>query len=636
MAALLSPICQQNFDNDGNPAASGRLYTTLTGTTTHRVAYTDQAGVTSQTYVSDGAGGLYIALDTAGRIQPSLWLAPGVEYRLRLTNSAGTLIDEWDDIAGIPANLYYTVAGDAVGDGTTNDYTAISAAITAAPTGGVLLLEPGKNYRINTGLTIAKALTVWGYGAKINTGTSQIAAITITASNVSILGLEIEGGGNGSFNTNGKLIVATGTDNGAAVAPTYITGITIRDCELYEAGRCAIRLDYVRKATIENNDIHDIGYSGGEIQSSLDVDWSGGFIKDVTPGTSSNMYGIYVSRINDADLVRYPICERITISRVHLEDIEWEGIDCHGGNDISFLYNTLNNCGNTNAAIAFIHADNNASVPIAGVSNGVAIGNVVRGAQRYGIATSTMGGTSIRHTGIVISGNSLHNIGLSSTSDNIGGIRIGSVVGGTVSGNTLSYCAPYGVIVNHLYATGISITGNSFYRIVSNTETTPAAILIDRGASASGTTVLIGGNTLTLAAAGETYEAVNGVRVESTDVGTVSITENSFHLASTPYFITVAQADGMSAPISNFGEDSIAVTTAVASANKVITLPNVHSGGTIFTPSAVIWRATSNETTLIQCSRTSTSSITVTVRTASGANFAANGNIDFYWSTKGY
>lgn len=635
MAALLSPICQQNFDNDGNVAASGRLYTTLTGTTTHRVAYTDQAGATSQTYVSDGAGGLYIALDSAGRIQPSLWLAPGVEYRLRLTTSAGVLIDEWDDIGGIPGSSDWLTpeAFSAVGDGATDDYTALSAALSAAA-GGVLLLPRGKTYRTLTKLVVSSAVTIYAYGAKINTGSTQMTAIEVTASDVQILGLEIEGAGNTSYNASGKLIVVTGTANGAGVAPTRISRVLIRDCRLYEAGRCGVQVLYADRVKVTDNHIHDVAYCGIEFLSVNESKADNNDIRDVTPGTSGNMYGIFFSQVNDADTTRYPQCEQVSACHNHVENIDWEGIDCHGGDSIDFSHNTLINCGDSNAAIALIHADDASSVAIVPATNVRVVGNTIKGSQQYGIATSS-GSSTVIHRNIAITGNTLENCGASNTSNDVGGIRIGAARNVSITGNSLDYCAPYGVVVNNQYADGITVEANTFRRVVSDTETTPSAILVDRGASAAGT-IVIGGNTLLLAATGETYEAVCGLRVVSTDTGTFRIQPNDFDGATTKYSMTATQWGGSSFAVLNAGNDSIAVTTSVATASKAITLTNSHSGNTLYVPTAVIFSTTANdERAIIHCTRTSTTQITVTVYTAGGANFAANGNINIFYETKG-
>lgn len=160
--ALLSPLGPQFFDNLGAVAALGKLYTYATGTTTPVTSYQDQAGTIPHTNP--------IILDSAGKVQPELWLTAGTEYRLRLTTSADVLIDEWDDIGGIPssADLSATSGAGLVGysgavsyptstvgwmltkmmwslhdprwglalDGVTDDSAAINAALSAASAAG--------------------------------------------------------------------------------------------------------------------------------------------------------------------------------------------------------------------------------------------------------------------------------------------------------------------------------------------------------------------------------------------------------------------------------------------------------------------------------------------------------------------
>lgn len=89
---LLCPFDPQFFQNDGTVASGCKLYTYATGTTSLQTSYQTQAG-TAHTNP--------ITLDSAGRVQPALWLSPGIEYRLRLETAAGALIDEWDDTYGV-------------------------------------------------------------------------------------------------------------------------------------------------------------------------------------------------------------------------------------------------------------------------------------------------------------------------------------------------------------------------------------------------------------------------------------------------------------------------------------------------------------------------------------------------------
>jgi hypothetical protein len=64
----------QAFTSTGALAANYRLYTYTGGTTTTKTAYTDAAGSVAHTYVSDGIGGTYIALDARGELPAPLFL----------------------------------------------------------------------------------------------------------------------------------------------------------------------------------------------------------------------------------------------------------------------------------------------------------------------------------------------------------------------------------------------------------------------------------------------------------------------------------------------------------------------------------------------------------------------------------
>lgn len=79
--------------DDGTQLAGGRLYTYSSGTTTFKAAYTDSTLGTPCTYVNDGLGGLYIALDARG--EADVWFGVGA-YSFKLTDSAGLVIDTGD------------------------------------------------------------------------------------------------------------------------------------------------------------------------------------------------------------------------------------------------------------------------------------------------------------------------------------------------------------------------------------------------------------------------------------------------------------------------------------------------------------------------------------------------------------
>jgi hypothetical protein len=89
---LLQNVPQRITDSTGNICAGALMYTYITGTTTNKTAYTDQAGATphANPIVAD-AGGVF----------PQVWLNSDAEYRIKVTKSDGTVLFTWDDVSGI-------------------------------------------------------------------------------------------------------------------------------------------------------------------------------------------------------------------------------------------------------------------------------------------------------------------------------------------------------------------------------------------------------------------------------------------------------------------------------------------------------------------------------------------------------
>lgn len=77
---------------NGDLGESYRLYTYLSGTTTHQNVFTDSAGATPHTYTSDGVGGQYIALNARGELPANLYLTNGVVYDLLVKTDAGASV----------------------------------------------------------------------------------------------------------------------------------------------------------------------------------------------------------------------------------------------------------------------------------------------------------------------------------------------------------------------------------------------------------------------------------------------------------------------------------------------------------------------------------------------------------------
>lgn len=125
----------------------------------------------------------------------------------------------------------------AVGNGSTNDATAIQAALDAANSagGGVVIFPPGKTYAITTFLTVYDNTTIWAYGATIkSTGnTGLLRNFTGSETFAGYAGhshIQVFGGtwdANASDGVNGTVTAETD-----AINFVHCTDITVRDATI--------------------------------------------------------------------------------------------------------------------------------------------------------------------------------------------------------------------------------------------------------------------------------------------------------------------------------------------------------------------------------------------------------------------
>ena len=198
MSTILSPAPKLQFFTEGGiPLAGGKLYSYAAGTTTPLATYTTSTGIQNNTNP--------IILDSRG--EAAVWLG-AASYKLKLTDSTDVEIwtvdnittqDAMNALTAFEASLastqgsslvgYVPASGPpgrtvqaklrdvvsvkdfgAVGDGTTNDTTALQAAIayceSATQYGGRALYIPGGRYLITGALTLSKEfITIFGDGA---------------------------------------------------------------------------------------------------------------------------------------------------------------------------------------------------------------------------------------------------------------------------------------------------------------------------------------------------------------------------------------------------------------------------------------------------------------------------------------
>jgi len=194
--SMLAGAGAQFFDNNGDPLSGGKVFTYSAGTTTPQATYTTSAG--------NVAHANPIVLDAAGRVPSGgeIWLTDSISYKFVLTNSTGTTIGTYDNISGngsgiLPlfsasngsslvgflqagANAVATTVQSklresvsvkdfgAVGDGVTDDYSAISAAINSVSYGtgiyqsGPSVYFPPGTYRCSQTIQLKKSVKLYG------------------------------------------------------------------------------------------------------------------------------------------------------------------------------------------------------------------------------------------------------------------------------------------------------------------------------------------------------------------------------------------------------------------------------------------------------------------------------------------
>jgi hypothetical protein len=180
MAVTLSSLAgagAQFFDNNGVPLAGGLIYTYLAGTNTPVATYTSSTGSIAHSNP--------IVLDAAGRIATGdVWLTSGVEYNFIVKTSVGVQLGSYDNIPSI------------------NDFTSIYAALanTANPALGDALVgfrqsNSSGNLSGSVGRTVhqklQESISVKDFGAVGDGTTNDTAAFSAAGSSSAIAEIEI-------------------------------------------------------------------------------------------------------------------------------------------------------------------------------------------------------------------------------------------------------------------------------------------------------------------------------------------------------------------------------------------------------------------------------------------------------------
>jgi len=398
----------------------------------------------------------------------------------------------------------------AVGNGVTNDTVAIQAALNSLSSGGTLLIPNGE-YILTSGITVSNDnVVVECQGNATFKWTilgSGVNGITVNANNFEWSGGIAIGPSVASYVANERFISMVGTSTSVRK-----TGLKVFNVEIYNFGAYGVYAQFVDNIIIKNNYIHDCGYSGASFLSCNYGNFEANKVKNITPGTVGNMYGLslthdstnYSSDPNaGTKLAANPFCWDWYVAGNHVEDINWEGIDCHGGYEICIIGNHIYA---TKQGIACSSSSGDAS-NYAGWNNSI-INNVIDAANSDGTASgyenisygiNLNGGSVVLQEKVVCNGNVICGHGILGnvnsaaiqTSFNINGVITNNIIenwGGSgillnsssqmlIEGNTILQLggaaagAEFGIALNNITSEGstFTITNNS---MVSNGGTT--------------------------------------------------------------------------------------------------------------------------------------------------------------------
>lgn len=386
----------------------------------------------------------------------------------------------------------------ALGDG--SDATAALQAAATAAAGNKLVIPPG-NYLVTSTITIPANTIVEAYGARIFNTSTHFTLVALD-SGCRVFGLEVEGAGNGSYDADGRAIAITGT------LADYKQNVHLQDCYFHDLGAYAVHSSFASDVFLERCRMINVGYTGVMVFSGIRWLVSRCHIKGLGPGTSSNAYGVAFTRSSVADLVAFPRSKDCTVQFCTIEDnLIWEALDTHGGENCAFIGNTIRNC---KIGIACV-----SSVSVASPLRCRVIGNTITGiGGGYGIA---MTGTAAELAqGNVILGNTLKDCG-QAANDLSGAIYCASTRAAVVDGNTIEAPRPNGIIW-YFDNYGFSCNGNSIQDPWDNAAALPACIIC-RSNNNQGT---ISGNTLErVNTALGTNVALRGIYVVGSTTGNI-------------------------------------------------------------------------------------------------------------------
>jgi len=407
----------------------------------------------------------------------------------------------------------------AVGDDSTDNTTAIQTAIDSLTNGGTLYFPTGiyRTGSLTIGSANIKFLMTDGTVLKFPTLGASTKAITVNANNFSIEGGKLQGPAASVYVANENGIQMIGTSTSARKS-----GLRLIDVEITQFGGHGIYAQFVDNIVLDSCKIHYCGYSGASFLSCNHGVATKNQFLNITPGTVGNMYGItlthdstgYSSDPNaGTKAAANPFCWDWYVGYNYAAYIAWDGIDCHGGYEITI---NSNHVYATYGGIACSSSSGDAA-GYAGWDNAV-INNIVDARNpdgttsgyentSIGYGINLNGGSTLNHKNVVCKGNIVINHGILGNT-NSGAIQAVFVQNANISNNIVQKWG--GSCIIGTASSSMVISGNTFLELGGAAAGAENAIMIET-TSALGNTFTITNNNMQ--ANGGTAAPV-GVRAE--------------------------------------------------------------------------------------------------------------------------
>lgn len=536
----------------------------------------------------------------------------------------------WWEISEPELNQFmFGAKGDGNGSGGgTNDATALQNALTVA--GAMkrpLRLLPG-TYRCDSSLTIPAGVIIEATGVFLdftNLGANQ-AALTF-ANGGRIRGATIKGPGSTAYVAGSRGIQCSGTFNSGA-APTFVNAPIVEGCEIYDFAEYGVFFEYVNGGLVRGCHIYNVGYTGVGGVSCNRTKVSGNTITNITStGGSGDYYGIFLDRNNGTSETSDPRSYDCEISFNAISNIDWEGIDTHGGVRFVIIGNKVFGCGRGIVLTRSNISGAPALAPLYCVVQGNTIVNSA--SSKEGIAViGAHNGTSVVQfaDGNVVTGNTV--VGHGTDGDTVGAFYAYATNNLTVTGNSFQDSWQNGISLN-LSNINFNISGNTYRNPRSTTGA--ASCIRTYGIDNRG---YIGGESFRYSGSISTFTADYSVRVDSASGTDIVVGRNAYLGIDATHLLiggSGLSACDISQAWSLSGTATISCVSGQASNSVAISFSKAAPAGTIKIEMSLASVFVGTKLPQFRSASKSATGVTLLAYPAAGGNWDASGDLLVDW-----